>query len=151
MMHIVWTQIKNSRGHAMSANNSHSLKTDLLTGFVGRCPNCGRGRLFRGFLKVADRCNVCGEAFFHHRADDLPPYLVIVTVGHLVGAMVLYVDAAQLLSYWAEVALFLPLTLVLSISLLQPTKGAVVALQWHLGMHGFATARQPQRTPDLLM
>jgi uncharacterized protein (DUF983 family) len=114
-----------------------SLKADMLRGFLGRCPRCGQGRIFRAFLKVADRCQACGQELFHHRADDFPAYLVIVFVGHLIAAMLLYVEAAHLMSAWAELALFLPLTLLMSIGLLQPTKGAVVALQWHLCMHGF--------------
>jgi len=67
------------------------LKTDLLRGLRGKCPNCGKGRLFRAFLKVADRCDRCGEELYHHRADDLPAYLVVVLVGHLVVAMALFV------------------------------------------------------------
>jgi len=118
------------------------LKTALLRGLAGRCPHCGRGSIFRAFLKVADRCNSCGEEFFHHRADDLPAYLVMVIVGHLIVGVVLYVEAEQLLGYWTEVMVFLPLTLLLSIGLLQPVKGAVVALQWNLGMHGFAQQKQ---------
>lgn len=121
----------------MSTKTGHSLKLDLLRGFLGRCPNCGRGHLFGRYLKVRDQCCVCGEELFHQRADDLPPYLVIVVVGHLVGAMALYVASAHMLTDGTEFALFLPLTAVLSIGLLQPAKGAVVALQWHLGMHGF--------------
>ena len=48
----------------------------LKRGFLGRCPNCGEGRLFRAFVKVADHCETCGEAFRYHRADDFPAYLV---------------------------------------------------------------------------
>jgi uncharacterized protein (DUF983 family) len=91
-------------------------------------------------LKVADQCKVCGQELFHHQADDFPAYIVIVFVGHLIAGMLLYVEAAHLMSPWGEFAVFLPLTFLLSIGLLQPTKGAVVALQWHLGMHGFRTA-----------
>ena len=41
-------------------------------GFRGRCPHCGQGKLFQKFLKTAERCDICGEEFHHHRADDLP-------------------------------------------------------------------------------
>ncbi len=54
----------------------------LLTRHAGRCPACGEGRLFRAFVKVADRCNACGEDLHHHRADDFPAYLTIFMVGH---------------------------------------------------------------------
>lgn len=126
----------------MAEAGSALLKADLLKGFMGRCPCCGKGRIFRAFLKVADRCDRCGEEFFHHRADDFPAYLVIVIVGHVVAAALLFVESARLLGYWAELGVFIPLALFLSIALLQPMKGAVVALQWHLGMHGFAGAKR---------
>jgi uncharacterized protein (DUF983 family) len=125
----------------MSASQSALLRSDLLRGFRGRCPQCGRGRIFRTFLKVGDHCDVCGEDFSHHRADDFPAYLVIVIVGHIIGASLLFVEAEQLLDYAQEMVLFLPLTLILAVGLLQPVKGAVVAMQWHLGMHGFVPTR----------
>ena len=56
----------------------------MLRGFRLRCPNCGEGRLFRSFLKVADHCSECGEEFHPHRADDFPAYLVIIVVGHAI-------------------------------------------------------------------
>src|SRR5690348_14855479 len=113
----------------------------LKRGFVGRCPNCGEGRLFRAFVKVADHCEKCGEPFFHHRADDFPAYLVIVLVGHIVVPLAMYVEIAFSPSYWLHAALWLPLVAGLGIGLLQPVKGLIVALQWQMGMHGFAAAK----------
>jgi uncharacterized protein (DUF983 family) len=113
----------------------------MLRGFRCRCPACGEGKLFRAFLKVDDTCPACGEELHHHRADDFPAYLVIVIVGHIVVPLVLGVETHFAPSYWIHLALWLPLTLGLSLSLLQPVKGAVVALQWYLGMHGFERAR----------
>ena len=110
-------------------------------GFRGRCPACGEGRLFRAWLKVDDTCAACGEEMHHHRADDFPAYLVIVIVGHIVVPLVLAVETHIAPAYWIHLALWLPLTLGLSLGLLQPVKGAVVALQWHLGMHGFEPAK----------
>jgi uncharacterized protein (DUF983 family) len=110
-------------------------------GFRGRCPACGEGRLFRSFLKVNESCSECGEELHHHRADDFPAYLVIVIVGHIVVPLVLAVETHLAPAYWIHLALWLPLTLGLSLSLLQPVKGAVVALQWSLGMHGFEPAK----------
>ena len=57
----------------------------LLRGFRRRCPNCGEGHLFDGYLKVAEGCDVCRQEFFHHRADDGPAYLTILIVGHLMA------------------------------------------------------------------
>jgi len=115
-----------------------SAGTVLLRGLAGKCPNCGRGRMFPRFLRVADRCPACGEELFHHRADDFPAYLVIVLVGHIVVPLVLIVEMTYAPPLWVHYALWLPLTLGLALGLLQPVKGAIVALQWFGGMHGFA-------------
>lgn len=114
----------------------------LLRGLRSRCPACGEGKLFRAFVKVADSCTACGEDFHHHRADDFPAYLTIFLVGHLVIPIAMYVEIAFQPSYWLHAAIWAPLVIVLSIGLLQPIKGTIVALQWHMGMHGFAAAKQ---------
>lgn len=106
-------------------------------GFLGRCPRCGEGKVFRAFLKVADNCSVCGQDFSHHRADDLPAYLVIVIVGHIIVPLALWIETDYAPPVALQLAIYLPLTLVASLALLQPVKGAVVALQWAFRMHGF--------------
>ena len=106
-------------------------------GFRGRCPRCGEGKLFRAFLKVDNNCSVCGLDFTPHRADDLPAYLVIVIVGHLVVPMALMIETEYSPPVWLQLAIYLPFTLFASLLLLQPVKGAVVGLQWALRMHGF--------------
>jgi uncharacterized protein (DUF983 family) len=109
----------------------------LARGFTCHCPNCGRGALFRAFLKPVAACPICGEDFTHQRADDAPPYITIVIVGHLLVPLML---AAQIATDWPSIvhlAIWLPLTAAFALALLQPVKGAVVALQWALRMHGF--------------
>jgi uncharacterized protein (DUF983 family) len=110
-------------------------------GFRGRCPKCGEGKLFASYLKVVDRCDNCGEEMHHHRADDLPAYLVIVIVGHVVVGAFLGVEATSELSMWQHLAIWAPLTVVASLALLRPIKGAVVGLQWANYMHGFGGER----------
>ncbi len=114
--------------------------TAMGRGFVGRCPACGKGRLFGRFLKVADRCNVCGAEFHHHRADDFPPYIVMFLVGHVVVYGILQTETRLEVPLWVHLAVWPALTLVLAVGLLQPVKGAVVGLQYALGMHGFGAA-----------
>jgi uncharacterized protein (DUF983 family) len=109
-------------------------------GLRGRCPRCGEGRLFRAFLKVADNCSHCGQDFSGHRADDLPAYLVIVIVGHIVVPLALSIETRYAPPVALQLSIYLPLTLFLSLALLQPVKGVVVALQWALRMHGFDEA-----------
>jgi uncharacterized protein (DUF983 family) len=118
------------------------IKQALWRGFTMRCPNCGKGQLFEKFLKVSDHCSTCGEVFSHHCADDFPAYLVIVIVGHLIVPGLLIVDMNYQLPLWLECLIWLPLTLVLAVALLQPVKGAIVGLQWQTGMHGFAAAKE---------
>ena len=112
-------------------------KRDVWTGFRGRCPRCGQGKLFRAFLKVDNNCSVCGLDFTPHRADDLPAYLVIVIVGHIVVPTALFIETDYSPPVWLQLAIYLPFTLIASLLLLQPVKGAVVGVQWALRMHGF--------------
>jgi uncharacterized protein (DUF983 family) len=111
--------------------------TSMKRGFRGRCPRCGEGKLFRAFLKVDSNCSVCNLDFTPHRADDLPAYLVIVIVGHLLVPIILWVETDYSPPVWLQLSIYLPFTLVASLLLLQPVKGAVVGMQWALRMHGF--------------
>jgi uncharacterized protein (DUF983 family) len=111
--------------------------TAIKRGFCGRCPRCGEGKLFRAFLKVDNKCSVCDLDFTPHRADDLPAYLVIVIVGHIVVPIALWIETDYSPPVWLQLAIYLPLTLIASLALLQPVKGAVVGMQWALRMHGF--------------
>jgi uncharacterized protein (DUF983 family) len=122
--------------------------TALRRGFRGRCPNCGRGRLFRAFLKVADHCSECGTAFFHHRADDAPAYFVILIVGHIVVPLALVVEVAFAPPYWLHALLWGTLTIGLAVGLLQPVKGAIVGWQWANYMHGFDPRAEPETEPQ---
>lgn len=106
-------------------------------GMRGLCPHCGKGKLFASFLKVNEFCPECGEAMHHHRADDAPPYIVITIVGHIIVAGVLIMEKAYQLDIWIQMALWVPLTVLLAIVLLQPVKGALIGVQWAIRMHGF--------------
>ena len=109
----------------------------LKRGFRCRCPRCGEGKLFRAYLKVDNSCSVCGLDFTPHRADDLPAYLVIVIVGHIVVPAALWIETNYAPAVWLQLSIYLPLVMILSLVLLQPVKGTVVGLQWALRMHGF--------------
>ncbi|WP_457092348.1 DUF983 domain-containing protein [Microvirga sp. P5_D2] len=113
-------------------------------GFLGRCPACAKGRLFGRFLKVAESCDSCGTELHHHRADDLPPYLVIFIVGHVIGYGILMTETKMEMPLWAHLAIWPLLTVILCLLLLQPVKGAVVGLQYALGMHGFGANRSKE-------
>ena len=81
----VWTR-------ETAIGEKRDLWSAMKRGFRGRCPRCGEGKLFRAFLKVDNHCSACGLDFTPHRADDLPAYLVIVIVGHIVVPLALSIE-----------------------------------------------------------
>jgi uncharacterized protein (DUF983 family) len=127
---IVWSQ-------QSAVTGKRDVWTAMKRGFRGRCPRCGEGKLFRAFLKVDNKCPVCGLDFTPHRADDLPAYLVIIIVGHIMVPLALWIEINYSPPVVLQLAIYLPATLLASLLLLQPVKGAVVGLQWALRMHGF--------------
>jgi uncharacterized protein (DUF983 family) len=119
-----------------------SLREAMTRGFMGRCPACGRGRLFRSYLQVVNACKVCGEPLSGHRADDAPAYITLLIVAHGVGAGILMSDELWPHSSLLWVVLFwLAATIVASLLILPRAKGAIVGQQWALCMHGFGTDR----------
>jgi uncharacterized protein (DUF983 family) len=120
----------------------------LLNGMRCRCPKCGEGKLFRAYLKVADRCTNCGEELFHHRADDMPPYISIVIVGHLIVGLMLHLEMEYAIAPIWYVVTMVPLALILPLVMLPSIKGAVVALQWVNRMHGFDAGQRDPAVPD---
>ncbi len=106
-------------------------------GFRRRCPNCGEGTLFAGFLKVRDTCPVCAEALHHHRADDGPAYLTILVVGHLMAPMMHVFFTRLRPEPWVFASVFTAFAIGLSLYLLPRLKGVVVGIQWARRMHGF--------------
>src|SRR5690606_36733457 len=87
--------------------------------------------------KVVPACPRNGEDLSHHRADDAPPYFTILIVGHVIVSLLLGVEMEYRPPIWVHLALWLPLTVLMSLALLPPIKGAIVGLQWALYMHGF--------------
>jgi uncharacterized protein (DUF983 family) len=104
-------------------------------GLRGRCPACGKGSIFNGFLRVAEACHECGAPLGLARADDAPPYFTILVVGHIVIPLLFIVDrSADQLPLWMMSAIFLPLTLGLALGLIRPIKGGTVGLMLKLNM-----------------
>lgn len=109
----------------------------MLKGWRRRCPHCGEGHLFEGYLKVKDSCESCGEDFSHHRADDAPSWLTMIIVGHLIAPFMVLVYELFALPVWAHAIGWPVLALALVVLLLPGVKGVVVAFQWAHRMHGF--------------
>lgn len=130
-------------------HNDRSVSDAMLRGARMMCPACGKGSMFRAFLKVADTCPSCGEAMHHQRADDAPPYFTMVVVGHIVIAGVLVLEQAMAPPQWLHLVLWLPLTIGLSLLLLPRIKGSLVGFQWATRMHGFGGV-EPEAEPEPL-
>ncbi len=109
----------------------------VMRGLRRRCPRCGHGHLFAGYLKVADHCPECNQELFHHRADDGPAYLTILLVGHILGFVIHFMWVAFRPSPWTMAITLSIGAIALSLYLLPRMKGMVVAIQWARRMHGF--------------
>jgi uncharacterized protein (DUF983 family) len=100
------------------------------TGLSGRCPCCGEGQMFSGFLNLAPRCEVCGLDFGFADSGDGPAVFVTLIAGFLVLGIALAVDVAYEPPLWVYLVFFLPLTLLVCLGLLRPLKGLLVASQY---------------------
>jgi uncharacterized protein (DUF983 family) len=102
----------------------------FLAGLVGRCPNCGAGPLFEGFLRVTPRCTACGFDLAKADSGDGPAVFVILIAGFLVAFAALITELSVHPPVWVHLVLWLPLTLVICLGLLRPTKGLLLAAQF---------------------
>ena len=106
-------------------------------GFRRKCPSCGNGALMKSYLKVNESCTVCGQEFFHHRADDGPAYLTILIVGHLMAPLLHYTFVTWRPEPLTLFTIFAVGCVGLSLYLLPRLKGAIVGFQWARQMYGF--------------
>jgi uncharacterized protein (DUF983 family) len=102
----------------------------LSTGLAGRCPRCGEGPMFQGFLNLVPRCEACGLDFSFADSGDGPAVFVTLIAGFLVLGAALAVDIAYEPPIWVHLVIFLPLTLLVCLGLLRPLKGLLVASQY---------------------
>jgi uncharacterized protein (DUF983 family) len=117
----------------LSDNRDQALYPPLpatVTGMRGRCPRCGEGRLFSGLLGIAPRCQACGLDYSFTDAGDGPAVFVIMIVGFIVVGLALYVEFTFGPPFWVHALLWVPLILALSIGLLRPLKGFLIAQQY---------------------
>lgn len=103
-------------------------------GLALRCPHCGEGHLFRGFLKVRETCEVCGHDNSAYPSDDAPPYLTLVLVGHVILPLVFWSDRAWEPAMWVQFAIWLPLLAAITVATLPFMKGAVIGFAWATGV-----------------
>lgn len=117
----------------------------LATGLKGRCPRCGEGHLFSGFLTVAERCEQCGLDFGFADSGDGPAVLIMFPVGTIVVLLWLITDAMFGFSAIVHLMLWLPATLILSLIMLRPFKGLMINMQYK---HGANPGGEPGERDD---
>ena len=107
-----------------------SIWTGIRRGLARRCPNCGEGSLFVGYLKIRSPCGVCGLNTSAFPSDDFPPYLTILVTGHLLVPLFVWSDLALAPPIWVQCVIWLPATVALCLLLLPYMKGATIGLCW---------------------
>lgn len=100
-------------------------------GLAGRCPRCGRGHLFKGFLSLNPRCEECGLDLGFADSGDGPAFFIMSIVGILVVALALYVEFAYTPPIWLHLVLWSSLAIGMSLAMARPAKGLMIALQFH--------------------
>lgn len=99
-------------------------------GIKGRCPRCGRGNLFAGYLKVARQCNLCSLSFDFADAGDGAAWFVMLIAGSLAVGLALWVEIAWQPSYWIHALVAVPAAVLLPVVLLRPIKGILLCQQY---------------------
>ena len=126
-----------------------SFQLAVTRGARNRCPACGQGRIFQGYLKVVPECSHCAAPLARLRADDAPPYFTIFVAGHILVPLVLMVERHWMPPMWLHMALWLPLFTVVCILLLRPIKGATIGWMMRLGITGAETGPDAIREATL--
>ena len=116
----------------------------IARGLRGRCPRCGEGHLFQGFLTLRPRCEHCGLDYGFADAGDGPAVFVILLGGFVVVFAAMVVEIMYQPPYWVHAALWIPLVLIFTLGPLRPIKGLMIALQYH---HKAEEGRLEKRGP----
>ncbi len=108
----------------------------ILTGFRRKCPSCETGKIFSGYLKLAEKCPGCAAPIGDIRADDFPPYLTIFIVAHIIVPALVLVEANYHPPAALQMIVWPAAAVIMSLALLPILKGAVVGFMWSLNMKG---------------
>ncbi len=115
----------------MSESGYPSRVSPISTGLGCRCPRCGKGALFAGYLTVAERCSVCGLDLRKADSGDGPAVFIIFILGFLIVPLALVFETTVAPPLWLHMVIWPPLVLVGAMALLRPMKGLLIALQYH--------------------
>lgn len=115
----------------MTEDKAHFAPVDpFKAGIGGKCPRCGTGRLFAGYLKTARGCSNCGLDYSFADAGDGPAVFVILIIGFIVTGLALYTEVNFNPPLWLHFLLWIPLVIILSLVLLRWMKALLIALQY---------------------
>ncbi len=120
--------------------NDVTMKLAGRRALLGKCPNCGQGKLFRAYLKQVDACSACGERFADIRADDGAPWLTLIVVGHIFIPVMLVFVAMSTMSTWTQAVLWSLIFAGLCLAVLPRAKGLFIAILWLTGAPGSKAA-----------
>lgn len=116
------------------ARDGIALGTALARGLQRKCPCCGRGAAFRGYLKVVDSCASCGTPLSIYPCDDGPAYVTMLLIGHLVIAPAFMFHIFYLYPVEVIAPVMVGLMLILTLVTLPFVKGVYLNLMWYLGL-----------------
>ena len=116
-----------------SDGGGHPPPSPFRAGLACRCPRCGTGRLYRGFLSLRERCEACGLDYAQADTGDGPAVFIILIVGAIVVFLAVMTEIWAMPPYWVHAVLWPPLILGLSLGLLRPAKALLMALQYRHG------------------
>jgi uncharacterized protein (DUF983 family) len=103
----------------------------VVAGLTCRCPACGQGALFDGYLRVSRRCEACGMDLSAADSGDGPAVFIVLVVGVVVCFSALFTEIAFHPPVWVHLVIWLPLAAILVLALLRPFKGVMLAMQFH--------------------
>lgn len=102
----------------------------FMTGLKSRCPRCGTGDLFKGYMSLKPKCSACGLDYSFVDTGEGPAVLVMLVVGFLILGAALWLDAQVSMSVWLHILIWVPLAIILSLVLLRKMKAVMIALQY---------------------
>ena len=114
----------------MTGNTYYPPLSPADTGMKGKCPRCGQGKLFSGFLTLNKECSVCGLEFDFADSGDGPAWFIMTGIGFIVATSAMLTEILVQPPYWVHAVIWLPLTLVLAIAPIRPLKGLMIARQY---------------------
>jgi len=110
--------------------DKHASVSPFLAGIKSRCPRCGRGKLFKGFLDIGENCDSCDLDYGFVDAGDGPAVFIILIVGFIAAGGSLGIEIAYHPPYWVHAVLWGPIILILPLVLLRPFKAVLIAIQY---------------------